>query len=69
MVVMEIVIIIGCILFWWAGIVLAFGRIGGSEMNTPNVVSDQILSIFSWAAFISFWINYSKETNTKFLKF
>ena len=66
---MEVIIIIGCILFWWTGIVLAFGRIGGSEINTPNVVSDQILSIFSWVSFIIYCINFKKEKNTKFLKF
>jgi hypothetical protein len=66
---MEVVVIIGGILFWLLGILLAFGRISGSEVNMPNVIGTEILCIFSWVAFILFWINYSKETNTKFFNF
>ena len=66
---MEVIIVLGSILFWWIGAILSFSRIRGSEMNQPHIMSNEILCIFSWVSFIYYCVNYSKETKTKFLKF
>ena len=69
MVGMEIVIMLGGIFLWWLGVILSFGRIRGSEINDPHIISNEILCVFSWVSFIIYCINFKKEKNTKFLKF
>jgi hypothetical protein len=62
-------IIILSAIFYWVGCMLAYYRIRGSEANNPNLISNEILSMFSWITFIIFAFGYKKEKNTKFFKF